>query len=276
MGKNFHKPTVSVIGGDKRNIILTELLTDYGYDAVYVDDNEKLISSLNRQVVILPLPITRDGVTLNCKNKIKLVDIICNFHPHTRVLCGGLNKDFTDKLDNKFFDYYNVEQVLTDNAYLTAEATLKLIIENTDSAVVDTKILIIGSGKCGMALAKLLKKIDCNVNLTTRRPAYNVFAFLNNIEIKNTANLADYISEFDVIVNTAPSMVLDSETLSCVDKNALIIELATQCAGVDMDCAKQFGLNAVYAPALPGKYSPASAAKVLFKSINRIILEEFA
>ena len=52
MGKNFHKPTVSVIGGDKRNIILTELLTDYGYDAVYVDDNESyffdiLITSCN-------------------------------------------------------------------------------------------------------------------------------------------------------------------------------------------------------------------------------------
>ncbi len=279
MAKNFHKPSISVIGGDKRSEILTELLFNSGYDVIYANDNKNLNNALNRRCVILPLPVSRDGINLNSENEIKLVDIISYIHPHTRVLCGGLSDEFKAKIKSTgatAIDYYNVEQVLYDNAYLTAEGTLKLLIENTDTALIDKKILIIGSGRCGKALASILNKLDCNVTITTRKSTINTFSVMERIKTRKTQKISQFISDFDVIVNTAPALVLDREVLKIIDDNALIIELASQSSGVDMNAALELNKKAIYAPALPGKYSPHSAAKVLYNSITQIISEEFA
>lgn len=282
MGRNFHKPTVSVIGGDKRSEILAELLTESGYDTIYAEDNDTIRSALNRRCIVLPLPVTRDGRTLNSQavnDTVLLVDIINNIHPHSRILCGGLSEALKTDIENtgaRAVDYYNREQVLLDNAYLTAEGVLKLLIENTDTAVIDKKILIIGSGRCGKATALLLKKIGCDVTVASRKAGLVGFDLLNRIKIKNTADISQYIADFDVVINTAPVLVLDREVLSATRNDTLILELATAHAGVDANVATELGIKTVYAPALPGKYSPTSAAKILYNSIIQIISEEFA
>ncbi len=279
MAKACYKPTVCVIGGDRRNIIISELFAHAGYDTVYVDDTECLKSALNRQIIILPLPISRNGTTLNCKNRIELVDIIDNLHPHSKVFYGGINEDFCNealKIGVKVYDYYNNERVLNENAYLTAEGTLKIIIENTESAIIDEKFLIVGNGRCGKALAKLLQKLSCDVTVATRKQRLDIASALNYTKLKNTSLLSNYINDFDIIINTAPTLVLDKNCLSNVKNDALIIELASNAAGIDMSEANLHNLNVLYAPGLPGKYSPASAAKVLYQSITKIISEEFA
>ncbi len=279
MSKNLYRPTVSILGGDKRSIILSELLSNSGYDVLYADNNNLLKAALNRQVIVLPLPLTKDGVKLYCKNDILLNDIFDNLHPHSRLLCSGYSEELYSKIYKtglKAYDYYNISRVQKANAYLTAEATVKILIENTPSALIENNILIIGNGRCSKALAELLSKIGCNVTVTSRKPKISLFSLINRIKLKNTAKLKDYIGNFDIIVNTAPSLVLDKHTLQRAKKSSVIVELASNCAGLDINAATALGINAVYAPSLPGKYSPESAAKVLYKSINKIIMEEFS
>ena len=285
MSRNFHKPPVSVIGGDNRSVILAELLQADGYDVVCSaigTDGEEFKKALNRRCVVLPLPVSRDGVSLNAPmngGAVMLVDIIQNIHPHTRVFCGGLSESLKSDIEStgaKAFDYYNTEYVLSRNAYLTAEGALKILLEATEKSLVSSKILIIGCGRCGKALAVLLRKIGCDVTLASRSKKNRAFAVLNRLKLKKTADIRRYIGEFDIVVNTAPALVLDAGTLSELNSDAFVLELASATSGVDIAAAKQLGLNAVYAPGLPGKYSPEEAARILCDSITQIISEEFA
>ena len=85
--------------------------------------------------------------------------------------------------------------------------------------------------------------------------------------------LKEHISEFGVIFNTVPAMVLDGELLSMTDKKAVIIDLASEPCGTDFAAAERLGLKVRKAQGLPGKFAPKTAGEIIKDTVLNILSE---
>ena len=81
-------------------------------------------------------------------------------------------------------------------------------------------------------------------------------------------------NEFDILVNTIPSVVIDRRILENLNKNCMIIDVASAPYGVDYACAGELSINAMQCPSLPGKIVPKTAGEIIGNAINKIIKEE--
>ncbi|MBQ8828388.1 MAG: dipicolinate synthase subunit DpsA, partial [Clostridia bacterium] len=82
------------------------------------------------------------------------------------------------------------------------------------------------------------------------------------------------ISDFRLICNTVPAVVLDKTALDCVKKNSLIIDLASDSGGVDYYYALSNNIKVIHALSLPGKVAPETAAENIKRVIYNIIAED--
>ena len=257
---------------------LADILKDKGFavNKIY-EENENI--DLNCNYLILPLPLTQDGVYLNCQwdNKPKLVDIINNVPCKTMVLAGCVSERVADMFQQKgirWRDYYTCEKLQQQNAYLTAEATLQLVMQNLNKKIKGTSVLIIGSGRCGKEAAKLFKKVGAKVTLTSRKIKDKIKTLLLGIKPAKTSKLGEIAGDYQVIINTVPHPVLTESVLKTINKSTFVIELASSAAGVDLQSASKLGTNLLYAPGLPGRYLPFSAAESISETIIKIIKED--
>ena len=57
-------------------------------------------------------------------------------------------------------------------------------------------------------------------------------------------------------------------------EGALVLELASAPGGTDFDAARAFGIRALTAPGLPGKWSPDAAAAAVRDALYRCMEDE--
>ena len=79
------------------------------------------------------------------------------------------------------------------------------------------------------------------------------------------------LCKMNIIFNTVPTQILDKSTLILLNKNTLIIDLASAPGGVDYKTAEKLGIKAILASALPGKVAPASSAEYLQEFVYKAI-----
>lgn len=175
------------------------------------------------------------------------------------IIFGGRHEKETLPLLNSMdIDFYNMledETFQAVNARLTAEGTLPIIISNSLKSINEINALIIGFGRTGAAVCRLLNKLAIPITIATNsspRPAH-AFA-INTIPSKNFN-----FSKFDVIINTVPQPIIKNKEIKTMKKNAIYIDLASKPA-LDLEYARNLGINANRYPALPAKTCPISAA----------------
>ncbi len=285
MSKQFRLPDVAVIGGDKRSKYIAELFYQRGYKTVVSaldgpDSVEHLPLDLamKSEVVVLPVPVSRDGEFLNGDHAIKLVDITSKAREDSLVVGGMIGDKFAQALTLKgatVIDYFDNDDVAKLNAVPTAEGAAAVAIENSDTMLSGSNCLVVGCGRVGRAMASLLKGMGAKVTVSSRKFKDAAWTALNGCKAAKTAQIGDMLGQFDYIFNTIEYRIFDAQNLSKVRHDAVLIELASGSRGVDLDAAHSLNVNAVYAPALPGRFSPKAAAEILFKEIQDIIEEEF-
>ncbi len=171
-------------------------------------------------------------------------------------------------LDAKNIVHHNLlkdEIFAMDNALLTAEGALMLIIRGTNTSIFKQKIAILGYGRVGKATAALLKGIDLDFNIFTDDYAECSMARLLGKEIYN---LSESLNDYDVIINTIPAKILPLSKLKDAKKSCYILDLASY-SGVEMCDINSLGLSYDNALGIPGKYSPKTAGEILAESILR-------
>ena len=66
-------------------------------------------------------------------------------------------------------------------------------------------------------------------------------------------------------------MLIDKNILSRLRKDVLLIDIASPPFGVDIGLADSYGINAVRALGLPGKYAPEEAGRLIFKKAQPLL-----
>ena len=281
---------VSVIGGDLRQLTVAKLLKAEGYHVfLYGFDKDIQLETLecetdkdlvlSADIVILPVPVTFDGNTINspyAKEPMIIDDFLSEINPSVLVFGGQIQPNLQKALEDNhiaYRDYLKREELSIKNAVPTAEGAIEIAIAETPFTIHGSKSLVLGYGKIGKILSKDLYALGAQTYVEARKYADLAMIEGHGYEPLPLDNLKDHIHEFDIIFNTIPSLILDDEILAKVKKDALIIDLASKPGGIDFDAAKSYGLKVIWALSLPGKIAPVSSGAIIKDTIMNIIKE---
>ncbi len=274
--------TISVIGGDLRQLTAARLLKADGFDvSLFGFDDEICESShaFDADVIILPLPVSFDGEFLNApfsKEKYSINELTDKINPSSIVLGGRITGELCEKFDNrriKYFDYLNREELAIKNAIPTAEGAIEIAMRETPITLHGSKCLVTGYGRIGKILSKMLYGLGARVSVEARKFADLALIEGHDFTAISLNELPHHIGEFDVIFNTVPHIIFDESILEKVKKDALIIDLASHPGGVDFAAAANLGVRVIWALSLPGKVAPVSAGAIIKDTIVNILNE---
>lgn len=266
-----------ILGGDNRSIELANLLYRDGHN-VTISHIEGL-SFKDPDIIIGPLPFSKDDKTINAPFHIEKIPIEMVFERINKdqlLMAGKIKEDHKKKAKDygiDFIDYFGREELQVLNAIPTAEGALKLAIENSAITLHDSNVLILGFGRIGKVLAKMLYGIGANVYVAARKT--EDIAWINALSYRAVRlnQLDEYMDNMDFVFNTVPSLILNKERLERLHRKALVIDLASKPGGVDFKWAEELGINTIHALGLPGKVAPVTAARIIKDTIYNILEE---
>lgn len=184
------------------------------------------------------------------------------------VFCGRcLNEaiELANSRDINLYKYNDSEVFQAINSRLTAEGALKIMIEHSQKSIADCYVFVMGFGRTGAAIAKILAKLDMPFDIATTSSARPAHAFAKRILPMKNFDFAPY----DIVINTVPSPIVSDKQLMSMQSSCVYIDLASQCA-INLEYAKYLGIDADIYPALPAKTCPYSAAKAMYDFISEV------
>lgn len=251
------------LGKDKRSQYLKKL---YGKE-VKVENNMQ-----DSNFVIFPIPFTKDKVHITGEDI--LIEEIIKACTNKTIFSGGIPKEIRRQLEINnvaYIDLMELDEVAYLNAIPTAEGAIAKAMELTDETIHGANILILGFGRVAKILADKLKGLNANVFCAARSKKDLAHIKALGYNVIDINNMEDCLGEFNIIFNTVPTIILGEKKLDRLNKDSVIIDLASSPGGVDYVKAKELGINAVLELGIPSKVAPKSAAKYLKESIDNII-----
>lgn len=174
------------------------------------------------------------------------------------------------KLNHPALTDYPVLDLLLDPEYLarngaiTAECALRVAFPLLPTVLPDTPALVIGWGRIGKSLTKLLSGLGCPVTIAARNPADRGIAAALGYKTVDIQRIPEILPGVLLMINTAPAPILDSDTLDKFRK-CIKIDLASK-PGLE-------GRDVIYARGLPGQYAPESSGKLIAETVLRCLRE---
>lgn len=281
----------TIIGGDLRNVKLANIIKAdgnivniYGFKnagfELGLKENEDLPGAIDdSDIVIGPLPCSNDNETLNAPyhpEKIYINEIFKIMKKNQLFIAGRISEKILHLAHayNVYgIDILEREEMAILNAIPTAEGAIQIAMEELPITLHDSKVLVMGFGRIGKILSKMLHGLGAKVFVEARK--YSDIAWIKSYGYKPVYlnELCDYMGQMDIIFNTIPHIVLDANLLGKIKSDCLIIDLASKPGGVDFERAKNMGLKVIWALSLPGKVAPITAAKFIKETVYNIIEE---
>lgn len=279
MGRKFFW----LAGGDGRLAALADLLARDGHkvrayaleQALHCEDSPEGIQDAD--CVILPLPAAdRQGhlfTPLSAKT-VSVGELLVRLKPGQHVLAGRPSPWLEAAARGRGLtvtDYFAREDLALLNAIPTAEGAIRIAMETLPVTLHGANVLILGYGRLGQALGPRLAALGARVTVAARRSQQRALAAVTNLETADMAELTGMLHYYDLVINTAPALVLGPEELSALKEGTPVIDLASLPGGVDDETAAALGIRVIHALALPGKEAPLTAARYLRDTVYHIL-----
>lgn len=256
-------------GGDGRMIAAAEAFQKKGHRVSFTGLEKAKTDSVpfaqasdlfgEADAVVLPLPYSRDGKTLEApfsEQTIPLRDLFARCEK-TAVLGGMLPETDGRK------DYYD-EVMILQNADVTAEAALVLAGQASETTFAGGTAIVLGYGRIGKRLASKLRSLGCSVIVAARKEKDRALIRLDGCEAVDCADASSLFGEADFVFNTVPAALFPEETFDGIPDFVPVIDLANSLTGKRVRNAK----------GLPGKYAPVRAGQILAEAIERTLGRE--
>ena len=156
--------------------------------------------------------------------------------------------------------YYADEIYTIENAALTAEGALELLMRRSNRALAGMDVLVVGFGRIGGFLAGMLSSLGARVTVAARSETARAAARARG---HNSVDINNITGPYDAVVNTVPAQVLKGDY-----GGALCLDLASAPGGWRSD------EPVLRATGLPGLYAPKAAADVMAEAIYRVMEEK--
>ena len=291
---------LALLGGDRRLAALAGYFSKngvevacFGISGEYLPGGANVVSNLKdafdgASAVILPLPISGDGVHLSCplmkKGNVPEIREIFKLSSDVPMYGGRLSPQIR-KLAEEFHvtitDYFDLEELKIRNSVLASEGALSIAMNRLDVSVFGSKSAVIGYGRLGKTLAPMLKSLGSRVTVAARKSTDLAWAAAYGFETlkigyseEKRSTLTALCRGYDVIFNTAPHWLFNEDVLRFFSSKTIIVDLASAPGGVDPEAAQKHGIEVIPALSLPGKYAPVSAGELIGEYLFEILTKE--
>ncbi|MDR1159516.1 MAG: dipicolinate synthase subunit DpsA [Syntrophomonadaceae bacterium] len=283
---------IAVLGGDARELILIEQLLKMGAvlavagfprnmtpaGAHYNSTAESACE--DAEAVILPLSGTGTNGQIRAvyhPGELLLTETAIKKTASKAVVIVGSARPFLREWSEKF-DFILLESIENDelailNSIPTAEGAVQIAMEETEITISGSKCCVLGLGRVGMTLARILKALGAEVFVISRKKSELARASEMGCRKGGFDDLADLLGKVDIVFNTVPALVLNESVLRKAHPEILIIDIASKPGGIDFKAAGALGIKAVLAPGLPGKVAPVSSGKILAAIIPQLLIK---
>ncbi|HEX3021631.1 MAG TPA: dipicolinate synthase subunit DpsA [Lachnospiraceae bacterium] len=269
------------IGGDLRQCYMVRklvakgfLVATYGleiegqYDLIYRASSLK--SAMNfGNVIVGPVPFSHDKKMITCTQQLEdltVSNLIANLNENHIVFGGVVLPEIMkccDELKIPCYDFMEMETVSVNNAIATAEGTILEAIKQSTINLHQSSCLVLGYGRCAKILADKLQGLHAKVTICARSEEALALANAYGYQTLSLKKLPQSVGDYSFIFNTIPSMVIDESIVNQLNKDVIIIDIASKPGGTDFEACEKREIKASLCLGLPGKYAPETSADIL-------------
>ena len=217
-----------------------------------------LLATCPGRLILLPIPTSRDKKYITGSST--AIDEIMAFIDGDSIVVGyeipSTLLSFCDKNGILTYDLATDEDFLMANAILTAHGTVGYLITNYNRDLSDMRVGVVGYGRIGESLTRLLLLFGAEVVVYTTRGAVAMELCENSVSAL-TPDRWDF-SALDILINTAPARQIDESRLP---PDLDIIDLAS---------GRIFEPSArlVKLPGIPEKMFPLTAGRLYAEAVK--------
>nr|WP_236784427.1 dipicolinic acid synthetase subunit A [Alteribacter salitolerans] len=286
---------IAIIGGDARQLEIIRKLSqmDAKLSLVGFDQLDDGFAGANKQFISTLDPAGVDAIILpvsgmNAKGE---VETIFSGEPimidakwlsgtkKTTTIYSGISTESIKALLNickrPFVEVFNRDDVAIYNSVPTAEGTVMMVIQHTDTTIHSSEMVVLGFGRVGMTVARTFRQLGAKVKVAAQETELLARAFEQGLEPIALSDLRAHVESADVIINTIPAEVLKADVISKMPAHALIVDLASKPGGTDFRYAEKRGIKALLAPGLPGIVAPKTAGRILANVLSLLLAEQW-
>jgi len=251
----------AAIGGDLRQIQVINSIAEaghkisvYGFEKCkenYFHSHVKRCNSAFdavdfAEIVILPLPYTTNGTTVNapfCSDDLTVESVVKTLQQGKQLFVGKVDEKIQklcETYEIHYVDYFDREELTIANAIPTAEGAIAVAMKETPFTLHGSNCLCLGFGRIGKILSKMLFGIGANVSVAARKTSDFAWCQAFGYTSIHVEKLEEAVGNYDIIFNTIPHLILDFNLLSKVKRDVLIVDLASKPGGVSLIYDKVF------------------------------------
>ncbi|APC48869.1 dipicolinic acid synthetase subunit A [Virgibacillus halodenitrificans] len=280
-----------ILGGDARYLEAIRLLANKGVDITLMGYDQLQFQQKNVKIVnpeyfsyghldgvLLPVGGTdlegKVETTYSDKTIHLTKELLIQTPEHCSVYTGAANKyleNLTNQTNRKLTKIFQNEETAIRNSIPTAEGALHVAIEETDTTIHNSNVMILGFGRVGKTLARLFSAVGATVHVTVRNKTAAVKAYEMGLQHVWISDLQKKIKDIDICLNTVPAPVLNKQVIANLKKDCVIIDLASAPGGTDFAFAKKQNIKAIHALGLPGKTAPKTAGKIIGEAMYELL-----
>ncbi len=270
MENQKYPASVAIIGGDGRMIYTKEALEADGCMVTlwgHPNEAESVLADvlLGAELVILPIPLTRDGGHLNTPASPPKLSELADWMKAGQVVALGSSTDeFTAALKKKgcvLLEYGKSDAYAIPNALATAEGAIALAITRSKELLMGASAAILGFGRIGKQLCRLLIALGVKVTVFARREADLAYAKTMGAESLPIGNVGEKLGRYGLVFNTVPQKLLTASDFAHLKEDALVFDLAPIYEAAEDEWI-------IRCPSIPYQFSPKSAGELIYTCVR--------
>lgn len=285
---------IAVIGGDARQLEIVRKLTEQhallslvGFEqldhAFTGATKEKIdnVDFVNMDAIILPVKGTdlKGHVeTIFSNEKIFLSKELLEKTPEHCTVYSGITNDFLNSIikdsNRSLVQLFNRDDVAILNSIPTVEGTIMMAIQNTDTTIHGSNVIVLGLGRVGMSVARAFHGLGAKVKVAANQSEHIARIIEMGLTPVHLEDLPLAVEEMDICINTIPHLIVTPTVIDKMPLHTLIIDLASKPGGTDFSYAEKRGIKALLAPSLPGIVAPKTAGNILAEVLSQLLYEQ--
>lgn len=208
--------------------------------------------------LLLDIPSFQKDGQLRCGGQL---EPLLQMLPPETIIIGG-QFQHSALADHRTFDLLTDPVYLAQNAAITADCALRLASQYMDRTFSHSNALVIGWGRIGKCLARLLRSAGTSVTVAVRK--HSDFALLQALgyEALFVPDIPKHLSSFTLLFNTVPQTVVHTS----IPDSCIAFELASL-PGIPSE-------SAIDARGLPGKMAPVTSGTLIANTIITYLKED--
>lgn len=187
------------------------------------------------------------------------VETILERLPQGITVIGG-NLDIPALEGYRKIDLLTDTEYLAQNASITAHCAVKLALPYLGITLERCPVLILGWGRIGKCLARLLKGLGAEVTVAARKEADRAMLRALGYRAVEFPQLSRMLHGFRLIYNTVPEKILSESTT-----------FPTECVKIELASRPGLPGEVIDGRGLPGKLAPESSGRLIAETILRRI-----